>query len=434
MPDPEPIHPPTPVSPTVQSARSFAIGAPEIAPHAFTFLNSFCTTILTTAIFFLTKNAYDFSRTMNFALAVLLGVTYIVGAKFAGPTIRWTLRTIPGSSSRGILAILMVALTVLCIIPLAVQRLWPGSGTWPIWVVIGVYSPLTGVLWPLVESFIAGGKRGRRLVRSMGLWNVNWSSAGAIASIACAPLVAGYPLEGMAMLGGIHLASVIFLRFFPPNPAPHGDGSHEPHPPHYAALLVAFRMLLPASYVASSALMPLLPTLTENLNVVPVLHTVITAIYLATRSLTFLGFQFLRGWHGRWWPAIVCPTLLIVGFAFVVFAGRSADAFGAAAGWTSLIGGLIAFGVGMAGIYSAALYYAMEVGNAQVDAGGAHETLIGVGYTIGPALGLGAALAIDAGRLAPGAFEPVVLSGVALVVVAVAVVVGARVRRETRLK
>jgi hypothetical protein len=34
------------------------------------------------------------------------------------------------------------------------------------------------------------------------------------------------------------------------------------------------------------------------------------------------------------------------------------------------------------------LYYAMAVGSAEVDAGGKHEAVIGLGYTAGPMLGL----------------------------------------------
>lgn len=406
--------------------------AASIAPHAFTFLNSFSTTILTTAIFFLTKNAYNFSQAQNLSLAVLLGVTYIFGAKFAGSLSRLFRRIVPGGSTRGILAVLLLALCLLCLTPLLFTRLSPTTGSWPIWFVIGIYSPLTGILWPLVESYIASGKRGQQLVSAVGIWNVNWSGAGAIASIAIAPLVARHPLEGMALLGFIHLSSALCLKWFSANPAPHGDGSHEPHPSHYRALLVTFRMLLPAAYVASSTLMPLLPNLTESLHVIPIYQTIITAVYLATRSFTFLGFQRFQGWHGRWWPAVACPTLLICGFGAVVFAGRIATSLSPSFGWIALISGLVAFGLGMAGIYSGALYYAMEVGNAEVDAGGAHETLIGVGYTVGPAMGLAVSLSISRGYLPPSAFEVWVLSAVAAVVIAVAIVVAFRVRRLSR--
>ena len=56
--------------------------------------------------------------------------------------------------------------------------------------------------------------------------------------------------------------------------------------------------------------------------------------------------------------------------------------------------GLLAFGVGVGGVYAAALYYAMAVGASEVDAGGKHEATIGAGYTIGPLAALvGVALA-----------------------------------------
>jgi len=53
-----------------------------------------------------------------------------------------------------------------------------------------------------------------------------------------------------------------------------------------------------------------------------------------------------------------------------------------------VLAGEIVFGV-LAGVtYYAALYYAMVVKNAAVDAGGGHEGLIGMGLAIGPAVGL----------------------------------------------
>ena len=45
-------------------------------------------------------------------------------------------------------------------------------------------------------------------------------------------------------------------------------------------------------------------------------------------------------------------------------------------------------GAGLGIVYYAALYYAMAVGRAEVDAGGTHEALIGAGYTVGPSAGL----------------------------------------------
>jgi len=78
-----------------------------------------------------------------------------------------------------------------------------------------------------------------------------------------------------------------------------------------------------------------------------------------------------------------------------------------------LLGELV-FGVSAGMTYYAALYYAMVVKNASVDAGGAHEGLIGAGYAVGPAAGLaGNALAPAVGGVVLGR-----IVGVAPVVVA----------------
>jgi hypothetical protein len=98
----------------------------------------------------------------------------------------------------------------------------------------------------------------------------------------------------------------------------------------------------------------------------------------AVRVLTFAALALLPGWQGRASPLLVGSIGLPVGFAAII------------AGSTLLpvVLGEIVFGV-LAGVtYYAALYYAMVVKNAAVDAGGGHEGLIGVGLSLGPCLGL----------------------------------------------
>jgi hypothetical protein len=120
---------------------------------------------------------------------------------------------------------------------------------------------------------------------------------------------------------------------------------------------------------------------------------------------------------------IVGGLLVVSGFAASFLASRIAS------GWPGLslqLTGLAAFGLGMATVYCGAIYYALEVGHAQVDAGGTHEALIGVGYTVGPACGLAAASAFSTGESGP--FEWAVVGsvgGLAVLAAAVAVARGA---------
>jgi hypothetical protein len=89
-----------------------------------------------------------------------------------------------------------------------------------------------------------------------------------------------------------------------------------------------------------------------------------------------------------------------------------------------LVAGLGLFGIGMGTIYCSALYYAMSVGKAEVDAGGKHEALIGLGYGAGPICGLVAIAAANAGWLAAdrplgrvtgGQFQVLMLAVVAVI-------------------
>lgn len=404
---------------------------------AFTFINSLGTGVVTSGIFYLTKAGYGFGDGANFLLGVLLGITYIAGALAAGKGTRW-LRDRLGISSRLVLAWLMVLLAGLCAVPMIAQWLdgdAPTKSAWPIWLMVGLYSPLTGVLWPMVESYLSGGKSGDQLRREIGIWNFTWSSSLVFAYWGVAPLIKDRPAEAVLALGLSHVISLALLMWrFAKEPAPHIHGEHAPHPPVYEQLLVTFRMLLPTSYVISSALGPYLPSVMPRLGVAPAWTTVLATAWLVPRALVFAWFGRWNAWHGRWWPAVAGAACLVLGFAGCTMAGLLGGPEGDAQvlGISTLIAGLFLYGTGMAIIYSGAIYYALEVGKAEVDAGGAHEALIGVGYTIGPLCGLGAWALVDRKIVGTNWFDPLVLAtvgGVTLVVVALTI---RRVRHMTK--
>ena len=81
----------------------------------------------------------------------------------------------------------------------------------------------------------------------------------------------------------------------------------------------------------------------------------------------------------------------------------------------------------MSVIYAGAIYYAMEVGAAEVEAGGMHEALIGVGYTGGPMLGVMAVTLQRAGVLSDRGVSTFLLVGVLCVLTLAATLVAKRV-------
>ncbi len=419
--EPDPI-----LAPVPDASTPTPLGAALV----LSFVASVGTYVVESGIYFLTSGTYRFGEVENYTLGVGLGLTYIAGAVGAGPMLRRLRELHPALTSRLVLMGMMLAMAVLCAVPLAASRLLPAGSDaappkWPMWVLVLVYSPLTGVMWPMIESYVSGGKAEGALRSAMGRWNVVWSSALVVGALGIAPFVEARAAEVVLSLAVLHAACVPLLRRFGAEPEPHpAEGPHAA-PPVYRRLLVTFRWLLPASYVVSSAMMPFLPGLTRALGVSSATQVLISSVWLVSRTGAFYALQRTHAWHGRWWLPTLGMGCMLGGFALVALCRVVGADRGVAL--AMLVGGLALFGVGMASIYVGAIYYAMEVGQAEVDAGGTHEGLIGVGFALGPGIGLAAASAVREGRLDRAMLEPAVLGGVALISVAAAGVASWRI-------
>lgn len=416
----------TPAASTVSPTRTWA-------SFAFSFTNSLGTGVVTSGVYFLTSHFYAFSRIENYALGVTQGAMYVAGALYAGRIVRGLKGA--GLSTRGVLLCLMLVMCVLCAIPMLAMKLPAGTdparpAAWPIWATVTLYSPLTGVLWPLIESYVSGGRRGENLRSTVGWWNVVWSSALILAYFGVSPLVEKNAPLALLLLGGVHLLSAPLLLRFAAEPAGHPPEEVHRVPEVYPRLLVTFRMLLPMSYLLLSTMLPYLPMAMGKLGVPVAYQTMLNDAWLLPRTLAFVLVLRWAGWHGRWWPALAGGGLLLGGFAGIVLAGQT---IGGPSGLVVLVCSMACFGLGMAMTYCGALYYAMEVGNAQVEAGGMHEALIGLGYTVGPAIGLGAALGMKGSALPAEGFELIVLGVVAVISTVGASLVVRRVAKHSRV-
>jgi hypothetical protein len=423
-------------TPSVTSTGLFAV-------LAFTFLNSLGTGLVTNGVFFLTTNYYKFTQAENYLVGVVMGLTYIVAAATAGRLVKRLQLAFPALSTRGVLTLLMFAMGAITLVPVLATNIIGTAGdftshggdarpsAWPIWMVIVTYIPLTGILWPLTESYLSGGKSGPTLRRDTGIFNIVWSGSVLLAVFGLSPLIEHHAMKCFIALTVVHLGVGALLPiFFSPAPAPHLHGEHEPHPPVYNQLLITFRWLLPLAYVITSVLGPYLPSAMLALKVEPRHQPLIAGAWLLPRMLTFAAVRYTNGWHGSWAMPVLGTSLLIGGFTLAVL-----SPLGTRLNFSNdqcillMIAGLFCFGVGNALIYAGALYYAMEVGAAEVDAGGTHEALIGVGYLVGPLCGLLPTLAVMNGWLSADNFQTAVLSMVAVIVAVVVLTVGGQVRR-----
>lgn len=342
-----------------------------VATLCLTAFASIGTSVVWNGLPFIAKQYYGFDESENFSLFLLIGLLYIVCAFASGKLTEFVNKA---CSSRTILALLLVMQGTVCTLPLLVES------QWVVWVAGGVAGGCSAWLWPLVESYLVAGRHGQKMRSAIGYWNTVWMVSVAIAMIAIAPLMEAHASMAIVGLGFANLIAVVPLYWFDREPATHDETEAQEHVPDgYKPLLKGARILLPLSYIFNGVLAPILPFVLSRINVDVLMQTPIAAIWMFSRVFIVGVMAYFPFWHGRWsvlWGGMIAMS---IGLA-VTFAAASLPI---------LICGLILFGIGMGVTYYAAIYYALSVGRAEVEAGGTHEALIGGGYMVGPVIGLG---------------------------------------------
>lgn len=344
-----------------------------------TWLTSFGTAVAWAGIFFVTERLFAYSKSENLALAAGLGLVYALAAFFATPITGVITRpgrsSAPKRSARGVLVLLLACCGLVALIPV----LWPEQ--WAVWLFGFLYTPLTGLIWPTIETYVSSGRRGRDLNRATGWFNLAWASAMMVAMWAMVPLLEHHALWIIGGLAPLHLGSLLLMPRFNTEPRPHGDPAYE----HDAAQDLAYRKLLRfaraslfTSYVLHASLMPIIPQIMASLSITTAARPALASIWMTARLGAFAAMQRWHAWHGRY--AIIVAGIVLMVIAYVgALTAPSTGVLGVALG---------ALGVGVGAIYAAAIYYALEVGATDLEAGGKHEAMIGFGYTVGPGIAL----------------------------------------------
>ena len=369
------------------SAESHTSNARPAGPvHALpiatlTFLCSLGTGILWNAIYFIAQSQYGFTREKSLLLAFVNGVLYAIVALGAGRLVR---ALEAKTSPRGALALVLTTQALLAPMVLV----FPSEGV--LWASAIAMTAFGALQWPIVQHYLVSGRHGPEMRGAIGWWNTSWMAATALGLAATGPLESlGLMQWAIPSLLPCNLLALFCLRWFPKHPAAHDGDEHHRHVPRsYRPLLAASRVLHPMGYLVIGALAPILPYLFTNLATPASLHAPIGAIWHVARVVAVLVLWRTAFWHGRGASLVVAGLLLSIGFATAVAAPNEA----------MLAVGLIALGLGQGAIYYSAIYYGLAVGAAEVEAGGIHEALVGMGYFIGPGIGL---LTFAAGAGAP---------------------------------
>ena len=352
------------------------------------------TSVIWNGLPFIAKRDYGFSESENLSLYLLIGFVYVVGAITSG----WgTGKLKTRISNRSIIATLLLVVALACSLPL-----FDHGGRWVIWTAGAVAGFCSSWLWPIVESYLVVGRHGKEMRRAIGWWNLVWMLSVAGSMLAMAPLMEEHASMVIVGLGVMNLAAIGVLPWYAKNPPKHDERIATEHVPEgYRGLLNGARILLPLSYIMNGLLAPLLPFVFASIAIDIFWQTPVASIWMFSRVLitafmwrsdripsgqaqvdtpqTPKGVRFMAGgWHGKW--SVLWGALLTMALGFICI--LSANSL------VVLVVGLVLLGGAMGVTYYAALYYAMAVGQAKVDAGGKHEALIGSGYLIGPIVGL----------------------------------------------
>jgi len=335
-----------------------------------TLLGSLGTGVFWHGLSFIAKHTYGFSQPRNLTLYALMGAIYMAGAFNAGRATRALDRWL---CPRGVLGCAFAGQAALCALPVIMRN------EWALWVTAAAVSLLSSLMWPIIESYLTAGRHGATMRSAIGWFNVVWMPAMAAPMFMMAPLLERHGEWAIGGLAGAHVLALIALAGFSKWPSEHDPEAASEHvPAGYSPLLRSARVLLPLSYVLASGLAPILPYRFEQLGVDVSWETPSTATWMIARVLALVVMWRLAFWHGRWGTLLVGALATIGGFTVVVLAPRL----------SIMLAGFACMGAGLGVIYYAALYYAMAVGQAEVEAGGTHEGLIGAGYTAGPLAGL----------------------------------------------
>jgi MFS family permease len=336
-----------------------------------TFLESFGTVLLERALYFFASDVLGFQDIENLWLAFAFGVTYVFGALGSH-------RAATAVGERRLLVLSLIALFVVHGVLVRAPTALVVTIAFPI---IGF---LQGIKWPVVESFMSAGRPPRELVREIGRYNTVWGLSVPLAMASSGPLIALGPGLMFGAAAVLNLAAAALALLLPAHPA-HLDHAHPERPQpgelaRFGALLASARWSMLLSYALLFLLAPLMPQVFAKLGL-PITHATAAAGLLDVgRVACFAAVGAWVGWRGRPLPLVLSVFVLPLAFFLILFGNNL---------WLVLFGELL-YGLAAGFTYTAALYYALLVKNASVDAGGAHEGLIGLGFALGPLAGIAA--------------------------------------------
>lgn len=338
--------------------------------YIFAFIFSLATILLQRGVFFYTQYELGMSDSQNLLLAFATGVTYIAGAQLSHKF--W--ECVGPRRSMFILVVIQLILPLMAFF-------FAKSATVSLTVIL--YSFFNGMTWPVAESYASAGLDDKQSSKSIGIYNLSWSSAVPISVCISGPLISGFKNGIFLVCAIIVLASTLLVFFFPkviphykltPQNGKTDDDGKAISYDDMKRMLVSSRWSMGFSYALMQILTALLPGKFHAAGISIAMATIFAGFIDVSRTLVFLVMSVTRWWHGNKTLLVLTSLTLALGFCTCMFGNII----------SLVIAGEIVYGVAAGFAYYSALYYAMVLSKASVSAGGSHESVIGAGFTVGP--------------------------------------------------
>jgi predicted MFS family arabinose efflux permease len=342
---------------------------------AVAWLNNYATSFYLNYLFFFMREEFGFGNRENLFLAAVNGFVYtllsLVGGKFA--------------QRQGYFTSLLSGLAMAAL-PLAIGPLFKGVAAH--FAIMIVWTVGVCFTWPAIEALVSENQTRASLSRTIGMYNVVWSSAAAASYFTGGALISALGPKSLfwvaAIIHGLQFILTLVLRQL------HNDAtsvrtrevplSPEIRPPAAKTFLRMAWLANPFAYIAMNTVIPLVPDLAAELDLTKAQAGFVASVWMFARLFSFVLFWQWTGWHYRFSWLAGAFGMMIVSFALLLLVPKL----------MVIVLAQLTFGLAVGLIYYSSLFYSMDVGETKAEHGGLHEAMIGIGIFVGPAVGAAA--------------------------------------------
>ncbi|MSR42880.1 MAG: MFS transporter [Pedosphaera sp.] len=248
--------------------------------------------------------------------------------------------------------------------------------------------------WPTLQAVISEGESREGIARQIGIYNLVWAGSAAVGYATGGVLFEALGARSLFWLPILfHSAQLVLLGIIAQGvrmahamsgeigaahtPPSHPEATALRQPVKPETFLTMARVAIPFAYIAINTLLAVIPDRARALNLSTAEAGVLNSLWFFVRLGAFVLLWRWTGWHYRFRWLLAAFAGLAVAFLVLLTSEQV----------VLLLVAQVVFGFSTGLIYYSSLFYAMDVGEAKGEHGGFHESAIGLGICLGPALG-----------------------------------------------